>query len=153
MHILSLTGKNVTSWLKKELCSEVRLEVDKAKIDVITKLPPAINIKVLSKMIVHTNHSALSHLFKKQDAKPRLVRWILLLQEFDIRIKDRKGTENVAADYLSRIENDETSDDNEVDDNFPGETLMEINTKDEPWFVDIANYLASDIIPKGMTYQ
>ncbi|GJY20719.1 reverse transcriptase domain-containing protein [Tanacetum coccineum] len=45
---------------------------------------------VLSKMIVHTDHSALRHLFKKQDAKPRLIRWILLLQEFDIEIKDKK---------------------------------------------------------------
>ncbi|GKB05577.1 reverse transcriptase domain-containing protein [Tanacetum coccineum] len=108
---------------------------------------------ILSKTIVHTDHSALRHLFKKQDAKPRLIRWILLLQEFDIEIKDRKGTENVAADHLSRIENDETSDDSEVDENFPGETLMEINTKDEPWFADFANYLVGDIIPKGMTYQ
>ncbi|GJT23366.1 reverse transcriptase domain-containing protein [Tanacetum coccineum] len=103
--------------------------------------------------IVHTDHSDLKHLFKKQDAKPRLIRWILLLQEFDIEIKDRKGTENVAADHLSRIENEEVSDDSEVDDNFPGETLMEINTKDEPWFADFANYLVADIIPKGMTYQ
>ncbi|GKB00652.1 reverse transcriptase domain-containing protein [Tanacetum coccineum] len=108
---------------------------------------------ILSKTIVHTDHSALRHLFKKQDAKPRLIRWILLLQEFDIEIKDRKGTENVAADRLSRIENDESSDDSEVDDNFPGETLMEINTKNEPWFVDFANYLVGDIIPKGVTYQ
>ncbi|GKE24887.1 reverse transcriptase domain-containing protein [Tanacetum coccineum] len=108
---------------------------------------------ILSKTIVHTDHSALRHLFKKQDAKPRLIRWILLLQEFDIEIKDRKGTENVAADHLSRIENDETSDDSKVDDNFPGETLMEINTKDEPWFADFANYLVGDIIPKEMTYQ
>ncbi|GJR09917.1 reverse transcriptase domain-containing protein [Tanacetum coccineum] len=52
--------------------------------------------------------------------------------EFDIEIKDRKGTKNVAADHLSWIENDESSNDSEVDDNFPGETLMEINTKDEP---------------------
>ncbi|GJT79893.1 reverse transcriptase domain-containing protein [Tanacetum coccineum] len=108
---------------------------------------------ILSKTIVHTDHSALKHLFKKQDAKPRLIRWILLLQEFDIEIKDRKGTENVAADHLSRIENDESSDDSDVDDNFPRETLMEINTKDEPWFADFANYLVADIIPKGMTYQ
>ncbi|GJT44862.1 hypothetical protein Tco_0953577 [Tanacetum coccineum] len=46
--------------------------------------------------------------------------------------KDRKGTENVAADHLSRIENNESNNDSEVDDNFPGETLMEINSKDEP---------------------
>ncbi|GKA98503.1 reverse transcriptase domain-containing protein [Tanacetum coccineum] len=108
---------------------------------------------ILSKTIVHTDHSALKHLFMKQDAKPRLIRWILLLQEFDIYIKDRKGTENVIADHLSRIKNDESSEDSEVDDNFPGETLMEINTKDEPWFADFANYLVASIIPKGMTYQ
>ncbi|GKD38989.1 reverse transcriptase domain-containing protein [Tanacetum coccineum] len=88
-----------------------------------------------------------------QDAKPRLIRWILLLQEFDIEIKDKKGTENVAADHLSRIENDEISDDSEVDKNFPKETLMEVNTEKEPRFADFANYLVSEIIPKGMTYQ
>ncbi|GKF39822.1 reverse transcriptase domain-containing protein, partial [Tanacetum coccineum] len=82
---------------------------------------------ILSKTIAHTYHSALRHLFKKQDAKPCLIRWILLLQEVDIEIKDRKGTENVTADHLSGIENDETSDDSKVDDNFLGETLMEIN--------------------------
>ncbi|GKA04670.1 reverse transcriptase domain-containing protein, partial [Tanacetum coccineum] len=108
---------------------------------------------ILSKTIVHTDHLAPKHLFKKQDVKPRLIRWILLLQEFDIEIKGRKGTENVAADHLSRIENDETSDDSEVDDDFPGETLMEINTVSEPWFADFANYLVGNIIPKWMTYQ
>ncbi|GKC57232.1 reverse transcriptase domain-containing protein [Tanacetum coccineum] len=78
---------------------------------------------------------------------------IMLLQEFDIKIKDKKGTKNVAADHLSRIENEETSDDSEVDDNFHGEILMEINTQDQPWFADFVNYLVSNIIPKGMTYQ
>nr|GEU58662.1 reverse transcriptase domain-containing protein [Tanacetum cinerariifolium] len=108
---------------------------------------------VLSKMKVHTDHSALRHLFKKQDAKPRLIRWILLLHEFDIEMKDRKGIEKVAADHLSRIKNDETSDDNEVDDNFPGETIMQINTEDEPWFADFSSYLVSEIIPKGMKFM
>ncbi|GJS67325.1 reverse transcriptase domain-containing protein [Tanacetum coccineum] len=62
---------------------------------------------ILSKTIVHTDHSALKHLFKKQDAKPRLIRWIL-------------------------IDNNESSDDSEVDNNFPGQTLMEIDTRNEP---------------------
>ncbi|GJY87049.1 reverse transcriptase domain-containing protein [Tanacetum coccineum] len=93
---------------------------------------------ILSKTIVHTDHSALKHLFKKQDAKPRLIRWILLLQEFDIEIKDKKVVENIVVDHLSRIDNNETSDD---------------SARDEPWFADFANYLVGDIIPKGMTYQ
>ncbi|GJY85343.1 reverse transcriptase domain-containing protein [Tanacetum coccineum] len=118
------------------------LEVDKEKIDAISKLPTPTNIKGVRSFLGH-----------KQDAKPRLIRWILLLQEFNIEIKDKKGTENVAADHLSRTDNNKTSDDSEVDDNFPGETLMEINTRDEPWFADFANYLVGDIIPKGMTYQ
>ncbi|GJY55495.1 reverse transcriptase domain-containing protein [Tanacetum coccineum] len=75
------------------------------------------------------------------------------INEFDIEIKDKKRTKNVAANHLSQIENDESSDESEVDNNFPGETLMEINTKDEPWFTDFANYLVADIIPKGITYQ
>ncbi|GKC12457.1 reverse transcriptase domain-containing protein [Tanacetum coccineum] len=60
---------------------------------------------VLSKTIVYTDHSALKYLFNKQDAKPRLIRWVLLLQEFTIEIRDKKGAENLAADHLSRFEN------------------------------------------------
>ncbi|KAK6133005.1 hypothetical protein DH2020_033296 [Rehmannia glutinosa] len=58
-----------------------------------------------TKMIVHTDHAAIKYLFDKKDAKPRLIRWILLLQEFDVEINDRKGCENVVADHLSRLEN------------------------------------------------
>ncbi|GJV96676.1 reverse transcriptase domain-containing protein [Tanacetum coccineum] len=104
-----------------------RLEVDKAKIDIISKLPPHTNVKGIISFLGHA--------------------------EFDIEIKNKKGIENVIADHLSRIENDETRDDSEVDDNFHGETLMEITTNDTPWFADFANYLVGDVIPKGMTYQ
>ncbi|GJS36779.1 reverse transcriptase domain-containing protein [Tanacetum coccineum] len=125
-HLIYFASKTLNLAQQKYTVTEKELMV------VVFAFDKFISYLILSKTIVHTDHSALGHLFKKQDAKPRLIRWILLLQEFDIEIKDRKGTENVAVDHLSRIENDEISDDSEVDDNFPGETLMEINTKDEP---------------------
>ncbi|GJS08775.1 reverse transcriptase domain-containing protein [Tanacetum coccineum] len=133
-HPIYFTSKTLNSAQQKYTVTEKELMV------VVFAFDKFGSYLILSKTIVHTDHSALKYLFKKQDAKPLLIRWILLLQEFDIEIKDRKGTENVAADNLSRIENYETSDDSEVDDNFPGETLMEININ-EPWFTDFANYL------------
>nr|GEY32003.1 DNA-directed DNA polymerase [Tanacetum cinerariifolium] len=60
---------------------------------------------VLSKTIVYTVHSALKYLLAKQNAKPRLLRWILLLQNFDVIIRYKKGAENLTADHLSRLEN------------------------------------------------
>ena len=60
-----------------------------------------------SKCIVYTDHAALRHLFAKKEAKPRLIRWVLLLPEFDLEIYDRKGMENQVADHLSRLETPE----------------------------------------------
>ncbi|XP_019264773.1 PREDICTED: uncharacterized protein LOC109242368 [Nicotiana attenuata] len=57
-----------------------------------------------SKVIVYTNHAALRYLMAKKDAKPRLIRWVLLLQEFDFEVKYQKGIENQVANHLSRLE-------------------------------------------------
>ncbi|GJV64483.1 putative nucleotidyltransferase, ribonuclease H [Tanacetum coccineum] len=112
---------------------------------------------VLSKTIVFTDHSALKYLFAKQDAKPCLIHSILLLQEFDIEIKNKKGAENAAADHLSRLENlhlEELRDD-DIDDNFLDETLTNVSSTEEdkiPWFADFANYLVGKILRKGLPY-
>ncbi|GJY76526.1 reverse transcriptase domain-containing protein [Tanacetum coccineum] len=75
----------------------------------------------LSKTIVYTDHSALKYLLAKQEAKPRLLRWMLLLQEFDAIIHDKKGAENLAADHLSRLENphQDVLENKEITETFP----------------------------------
>ncbi|XP_075486211.1 uncharacterized protein LOC142525806 [Primulina tabacum] len=81
---------------------------------------------VLSKATVYTDHSALKYLLAKKDAKPRLIRWILLLQEFDLEIRDKKGVKNVVADHLSRLEHVRIKgSDDDIDDWFPDEQLLE----------------------------
>ncbi|GKA30411.1 reverse transcriptase domain-containing protein [Tanacetum coccineum] len=80
---------------------------------------------ILSKTVVYTDHSALEYLFNKQDAKLRLIRWVMLLQGFDIKIKDKRGAKNLVADHLLRIENPDlgTFTKEEIADEFPDEHL------------------------------
>ncbi|GJT57664.1 reverse transcriptase domain-containing protein [Tanacetum coccineum] len=112
---------------------------------------------VMSKSIVYTDHSAIKYLFAKKDAKARLMRWILLLQEFDIDVRDKKGAENLAADHLSRLENphQDKLENKEINEAFPLETLGSIALQDQstPWFADFANYHAGKFVIKGMTSQ
>nr|GEZ70071.1 reverse transcriptase domain-containing protein [Tanacetum cinerariifolium] len=110
---------------------------------------------VLSKSIVYTDHSALKYLLSKQDAKPKLLRWVLLLQEFDITILDKKGSENLAADHLSRLENPhkDVCENKDINENFPLETLRSLYSGSTPWFANIENFHAGNFIKKGLMSQ
>ncbi|KAG7552337.1 Integrase catalytic core [Arabidopsis thaliana x Arabidopsis arenosa] len=109
-----------------------------------------------SKVTVYTDHAALRHIYAKKDTKPRLLRWILLLQEFDMEIVDKKGIENGVADHLSRMR---IEDEVPIDDSMPEEQLMVFRQLNEssqtlkslvqvcamedklPWYADYVNYL------------
>nr|GEW38692.1 hypothetical protein [Tanacetum cinerariifolium] len=109
---------------------------------------------LLSKTIMYTNHSALKYLLAKQDAKPRLIWWILLLQEFDVIIRDKKGAENLAADHLSRLENphQDELDNKEITKTFPLETLGMIALRGDsstPWGHHGANLTAKKVFDSG----
>ncbi|KAK8595276.1 hypothetical protein V6N13_123156 [Hibiscus sabdariffa] len=105
-----------------------------------------------TKVIVHTDHSAIKYLVTKKDAKPRLIRWILLLQEFDLEVKDRKGTEDQVADHLSRLDNPHNQGrDVEISDSFHDEKILLATTI--PWYAVIVNFLASGIVPPDLSSQ
>nr|GFA22937.1 reverse transcriptase domain-containing protein [Tanacetum cinerariifolium] len=112
---------------------------------------------IMNKSIVYTDHSALKYLFAKKDEKARLLRWILLLQEFDFKVTDTRVAENYAADHLSRLENpyENIFDPKEINETFPLESLNKVAHKDPstPWFADLANYHVGNFIIKGMTSQ
>ncbi|GJZ37599.1 reverse transcriptase domain-containing protein [Tanacetum coccineum] len=117
--------------------SKKGIEVDKAKVDVIAKLPHPTTVK---------------------DSKARLLRWVLLLQEFTFKVIDTKGAENLVADNLSRLENlyENVLDPKEVNEKFPLETLNMVTFRGDsstPWFADYANYHAGNFIVKGMSSQ
>ncbi|CAN6562672.1 unnamed protein product [Malus baccata var. baccata] len=101
-----------------------------------------------TKVIIYTDHAALKYLLTKKEAKPRLIRWMLLLQEFDIEIRDKKGSENVVADHLSRLVHEE--DVVPIPETFPDEQLMSIKVS-EPWYADLVNVLVSKRIPSTYT--
>ena len=92
-----------------------------------------------SHVIIHIDHAAIKYLMAKKEAKPRLIRWVLLLQEFDLQIKDKKGSDNVIANHLSILEmNVGKIKGNEIAENFPDEHLFLLSVQ-TPWYVDIVN--------------
>ena len=97
-------------------------------------------------IIVFTDHSALKYLLTKQNAKARLIRWVLLLQEFNLQIRDKKGVENVVVvDHLSRLTIVHNTHNPLINDEFPEESLLLV--EEAPCYAHITNYLATRELP------
>ena len=106
-----------------------------------------------SHVIIHTDHAAIKYLMAKKEAKLRLIRWVLLLQEFDLEIKDKKGCDNMIADHLSRVEKTTVKEEEmEVAENFSDEQLFQLSFQ-LPWYADIVNFLACGVMPPEFNYQ
>ena len=106
-----------------------------------------------SHVIIHTNHAAIRYLRFKKDAKLRLIRWVFLLQEFDLEIKDKKGSDNVIDDHLSKLEKTTVQEKgSEIAENFPDEQLFMLSIQ-TPWYADIVNYFACEIMPYEFSNQ
>ncbi|CAN6685478.1 unnamed protein product [Malus baccata var. baccata] len=158
------------------IISEKGIEVDKSKVELVSSLPIPIIVRedvtfdMNEECVVAFNKLkellstapvimppdwnlpfVLIIYSQKKDAKPRLIRWILLLQEFDLEIKDKKGSENVVVDHLSRLVHSNTEEDLiPLRESFPNEQLFSLKITD-PWYADIINYKVIKKIPDDFT--
>jgi len=103
-----------------------------------------------AKVIVYMDHYALKYLLTKKDAKPRLIRLILLLQEFDIEIRDKKGVENLVADHLSRLQYKEPHE-LPINDYLRDETLLMITNFDQR-YANIMNFMVAGWVMSQMVW-
>nr|GFA25905.1 DNA-directed DNA polymerase [Tanacetum cinerariifolium] len=140
------------------ICDASDFTIEKEMLAVVYAFEKFRSYLIMNKSIVHTDHSDLKYLFAKKDAKARLLWWVLLLQEFDFKVLDSKGAENLAADHLSRLENpyENVLDPKEINETFPLETLSMVTFRGDSnalWFANFVNYHAGNFIVKGMTSQ
>ncbi|XP_013634434.1 PREDICTED: uncharacterized protein LOC106340115 [Brassica oleracea var. oleracea] len=164
--------------MTKLLCKEAAFNFDWVCLEAFKKLKDKLELLAIvyafekfrsylveSKVIVYTDHAALRHLMTKKDAKPRLLRWILLLQEFDLEIRDKPEVENCVADHLSRQKIESGI---PIDEGLPEEQIMaigavvavcetgkkleEVKGTEEKgsWYADLVNYLACGREPMGL---
>ncbi|XP_042437179.1 uncharacterized protein LOC122023158 [Zingiber officinale] len=99
-HVICYTSKTLDSAQANYTMTEKEL------LSIVFTLDKFRSYLLCSHVVVFSDHAALKYLLKKPDAKPRLIRWMLLLQEFDVEIRDRSGKENLVVDHLSRIKGD-----------------------------------------------
>src|SRR6185312_13240466 len=97
-----------------------------------------------AKVVVYTDHAALKYLLTKKDAKPKLICWILLLQEFDLEIRYRKGADNCVVDHLSRMQVQGL--DLPINDYLRDDTLLKV-TSSSPWYANLVNFMVTGYIP------
>ncbi|XP_071918819.1 uncharacterized protein [Coffea arabica] len=97
-----------------------------------------------AKVIVFSDHAVLRYLLTKKEAKPRLIRWILLLQEFDLEIKHKRGVENLVTDHLNHLHTNK--EDQQLREAFPEEQLLAVDSS-APWYADIVNFLETNQLP------
>ena len=104
-----------------------------------------------SDIIISIDHLALKYLLTKKNAKARLIRWVLLLQEFNLQTRDKKGVENVVADHLLRLKIAHNTHNLPINDGFPQKSLLLV--ENTPWYAHIANYLATRELPADWKAQ
>ena len=104
-----------------------------------------------SDIVIFTDHLALKYLLTKKNAKARLIRWVLLLQEFNLHIKDKKGLENVVANHLSQLTIAHKTHNPPINDEFLEESLLLV--ENSPWYAHIANFLATEELPTDWKAQ
>jgi len=121
--------------------------IEKELLAVIFAIDKFRSYLVGAKVIVYTDHAALKYLLTKKDAKPRLIRWILLLQEFDLEIKDKKGVENSVADHLSCMIITSTQE-ALINDFLRDDMLLKVTTS-HPSYANIMNFMVSGYVPLG----
>jgi len=129
-----LTGPHLNYAITKKELLAVVFAVDKFR-----------SYLVRAKVIIYSDHAALKYLLIKKDAKPRLIHWIHLLQEFDIEIKDKKGVDNSVVDHLSRLHFKDTHE-LPINDYLRYDTLFKISDSD-PWYADIVNFIVNGYVP------
>jgi hypothetical protein len=120
---------------------------EKELLAIVYAINKFVSYLVGAKVIVYTDHVALKYLLTKKHAKPRLIRWILLLQEFDIEIKDKKGVENSIADHLSRMYFEKPQE-LPINDTMRDDMLYCI-AQSNPWYADIVNFMVAGYVQLG----
>nr|GEV39154.1 hypothetical protein CTI12_AA228850 [Tanacetum cinerariifolium] len=132
--------------------------MEKKMLGVVYALEKFWSYLIMNKSIVYTDHYAFKYLFAKKDSKARLLRWVLLLQEFTFKVIDTKGAETLATDHLLRLENPHQNvlNPKEINESFPLETLNMVTSRGNSstlWFADFSNYHVRSFVVNGMSSQ